>query len=469
MKITIIGTGYVGLVTGTCLAEVGNDVLCLDVDARKIDILKAGGVPIHEPGLEAIIRRNVAAGRLAFTTDVDAAVAHGQMQFIAVGTPPDEDGSADMQYVIAAARNIGRRMQGFKIVVDKSTVPVGTADRVRAAIAEELAARGVGAPVRRGLESRVPEGGRRGRRLHEARPHRRRRRRRARDRRDARRLRAVHAQPRAAAGDGRALGRAHQVRGQRDAGDADLVHERARQPRRGPRRRHRARPAGHRLRPADRLPLPLPGRRLRRLVLPQGRQGAAAHRDASTGGRCGCSTPSRPPTTRRSCGWSRRSSPGWARISPGAGSRSGGSPSSPTPTTCARRRRARSSPRWCSAARPSWPTTRWRWTRPGAIFGAGAVDRVRDLADGGGRGRRRARHRHRVEGVPQPRLRRAGALRSARRWCSTAATCSTRRWSARRRARVLRDRAPLMAAPADTSSAPGASGSPARGCWSSAT
>ena len=144
MKITIIGTGYVGLVTGTCLAEVGNDVLCLDVDARKIDILKAGGVPIHEPGLEAIIRRNVAAGRLAFTTDVDAAVAHGQMQFIAVGTPPDEDGSADMQYVIAAARNIGRRMQDFKIVVDKSTVPVGTADRVRAAIAEELAARGAG-------------------------------------------------------------------------------------------------------------------------------------------------------------------------------------------------------------------------------------------------------------------------------------------------------------------------------------
>jgi UDPglucose 6-dehydrogenase len=146
MKITIIGTGYVGLVTGTCLAEVGNDVLCLDVDARKIDILKAGGVPIHEPGLEAIIRRNVAAGRLAFTTDVDAAVAHGQMQFIAVGTPPDEDGSADMQYVIAAARNIGRRMQDFKIVVDKSTVPVGTADRVRTAIAEELAARRAGHP-----------------------------------------------------------------------------------------------------------------------------------------------------------------------------------------------------------------------------------------------------------------------------------------------------------------------------------
>ncbi|MFO1398894.1 MAG: UDP-glucose/GDP-mannose dehydrogenase family protein [Burkholderiales bacterium] len=146
MKITMIGTGYVGLVTGTCFAEVGNDVLCLDVDANKIAVLNGGGVPIHEPGLEAMVRRNVAAGRLRFTTDVDASVAHGALQFIAVGTPPDEDGSADMQYVIAAARNIGQRMTAAKIVVDKSTVPVGTADRVRAAIADELAARGVAIP-----------------------------------------------------------------------------------------------------------------------------------------------------------------------------------------------------------------------------------------------------------------------------------------------------------------------------------
>jgi len=142
----MIGTGYVGLVTGTCFAEVGNDVLCLDVDPRKIETLNQGGVPIHEPGLEAMIRRNVEAGRLAFTTDVDRAVAHGTLQFIAVGTPPDEDGSADMQYVLQAARNIGRRMTDWKIVVDKSTVPVGTADRVRAAIAEELAARGAAIP-----------------------------------------------------------------------------------------------------------------------------------------------------------------------------------------------------------------------------------------------------------------------------------------------------------------------------------
>jgi len=142
----MIGTGYVGLVTGTCLAEVGNDVLCLDVDARKIDILNKGGVPIHEPGLEAMVRRNAAAGRLHFTTDVDRAVAHGALQFIAVGTPPDEDGSADMQYVIQAARNIGARMTEPKVIVDKSTVPVGTADRVRAAVAEELARRGVAIP-----------------------------------------------------------------------------------------------------------------------------------------------------------------------------------------------------------------------------------------------------------------------------------------------------------------------------------
>ena len=146
MKITMIGTGYVGLVTGTCLAEVGNDVLCVDIDARKIDVLQSGGVPIHEPGLEPMIRRNVHAGRLRFTTDIDAAVGHATVQFIAVGTPPDEDGSADMQYVLQAARNIGRRMTQWTLVVDKSTVPVGTADRVRTTIAEALAARGVDIP-----------------------------------------------------------------------------------------------------------------------------------------------------------------------------------------------------------------------------------------------------------------------------------------------------------------------------------
>ena len=146
MKITMIGTGYVGLVTGTCLAEVGNDVLCVDVDALKIEILSRGGVPIHEPGLESMVLRNVAAGRLRFTSEHEAAVAHGTLQFIAVGTPPDEDGSADMKHVIAAARNIGRQMTEFKIVVVKSTVPVGTADRVRETIAQELEQRGATIP-----------------------------------------------------------------------------------------------------------------------------------------------------------------------------------------------------------------------------------------------------------------------------------------------------------------------------------
>jgi len=143
MKITVIGTGYVGLVSGTCLADVGNDVLCLDLDAAKIRMLNEGGIPIYEPGLEAMVRKNEAAGRLRFTTDIEAAVGHGVLQFIAVGTPPDEDGSADLQYVVAAARNVGRYMDAYKVVVDKSTVPVGTADKVRAAIAEELQARAV--------------------------------------------------------------------------------------------------------------------------------------------------------------------------------------------------------------------------------------------------------------------------------------------------------------------------------------
>ena len=146
MKITVIGTGYVGLVSGTCLAEVGNDVLCLDVDPAKIRILEDGGIPIFEPGLQEMVRRNVAAGRLHFSTDVEKAVHFGTVQFIAVGTPPGEDGSADMKYVTAAARNIGRYMTDYKVVVDKSTVPVGTADAVRAAISDELSKRGAHTP-----------------------------------------------------------------------------------------------------------------------------------------------------------------------------------------------------------------------------------------------------------------------------------------------------------------------------------
>ncbi len=146
MRISVVGTGYVGLVTGACLAEMGNDVLCLDVDARKIEMLQSGGIPIHEPGLEAVVQRNVKAGRLDFTTSVERAVAHGTLQFIAVGTPPDEDGSADLQYVLSAARRIGELMTEYKVIVDKSTVPVGTADQVKAVIAQELQKRGVDTP-----------------------------------------------------------------------------------------------------------------------------------------------------------------------------------------------------------------------------------------------------------------------------------------------------------------------------------
>jgi UDPglucose 6-dehydrogenase len=138
MNVTIIGTGYVGLVTGACLADAGNHVLCLDLDRKKIDLLNQDKIPIYEPGLEAIVARNRAAGRLKFTTDVAASVAHAELQMIAVGTPPGEDGSADLQHVVAAARSIGRHMHGYKVVITKSTVPVGTADKVRAAVCEEL-------------------------------------------------------------------------------------------------------------------------------------------------------------------------------------------------------------------------------------------------------------------------------------------------------------------------------------------
>jgi UDPglucose 6-dehydrogenase len=142
MRVTIFGTGYVGLVTGTCLAEVGHEVICVDIDAAKIEGLRKGIVPIYEPGLEPMVKANHAEGRLGFTTDAAAAIAHGDVIFIAVGTPPDEDGSADLQYVLAVARTIGTHLSRPVVVVDKSTVPVGTADKVRAAIAASLAERG---------------------------------------------------------------------------------------------------------------------------------------------------------------------------------------------------------------------------------------------------------------------------------------------------------------------------------------
>jgi len=143
MKVTIYGSGYVGLVTGTCLAEVGNDVLCVDIDQNKIDMLLRGEIPIYEPGLDKMVAKNVESGRLTFTTDPKQGVAHGLFQFIAVGTPPDEDGSADLQYVLAVANSIGEHMEDYRIIVDKSTVPVGTADKVRDKVNAALADRGV--------------------------------------------------------------------------------------------------------------------------------------------------------------------------------------------------------------------------------------------------------------------------------------------------------------------------------------
>lgn len=143
MNITIFGTGYVGLVSGACLADVGHHVVCMDVDQVKIDKLKDGIIPIYEPGLEDIVTHNVDAGRLSFTTDTEQAVAHGLLQFIAVGTPADEDGSADLQYVTAVARSIGQHMDDYKVIIDKSTVPVGTGDKVRAAVLHELDRRGL--------------------------------------------------------------------------------------------------------------------------------------------------------------------------------------------------------------------------------------------------------------------------------------------------------------------------------------
>ena len=144
MKVTIIGSGYVGLVTGACLAELGNQVFCLDVDQKKIDILNHGGVPIYEPGLKEMITRNKEAGRIVFSTDIATSVEHGEIQFIAVGTPPDEDGSADLKYVLAAAKNIATHMKSFKVVIDKSTVPVGTAEKVSQVMTAELIRRGLG-------------------------------------------------------------------------------------------------------------------------------------------------------------------------------------------------------------------------------------------------------------------------------------------------------------------------------------
>ncbi len=143
MKVTIYGAGYVGLVTGTCLAEVGNDVLCVDTDKNKVNLLNNGGIPIYEPGLEELVKKNIASKKLRFTTDIKQAVDHGLFQFIAVGTPPDEDGSADLRHVLDVAESIGQHMDEYRVIVNKSTVPVGTADKVRQKVKSVLGKRNV--------------------------------------------------------------------------------------------------------------------------------------------------------------------------------------------------------------------------------------------------------------------------------------------------------------------------------------
>ena len=143
MKVTIFGSGYVGLVTGACFAEAGNHVVCVDIDVGKVERLQRGEIPIHEPGLDEIVRRNQEKGRLKFTTSAEDGIAHGLFQFIAVGTPPDEDGSADLSHVLSVAETIGRHMTDYRIIVDKSTVPVGTADKVRERVEQSVSERGV--------------------------------------------------------------------------------------------------------------------------------------------------------------------------------------------------------------------------------------------------------------------------------------------------------------------------------------
>ena len=307
MRITVFGTGYVGLVQGSVLAEVGHDVLCVDVDAAKVEGLKAGRIPIYEPGLEEMVKKNHAEGRLSFTTDAAEGVAHGRIQFIAVGTPPDEDGSADLKYVLAVAATIAEHMAEPKVVVTKSTVPVGTADKVRAKLAEVL--KGRGSDLRFDVVSN-PEFLKEGAAVADCmRP----------DRivigtsdpEAEELLREVYAP----------FSRNHDkiivmdVRSAEltkyaancHAGDEDQLHERDGGPRRTARRRRRDGPPGDRRRPAHRLPLHLPRRRLRRLLLPQGREGAHPHRAHASASSRRCSPRSRTATTpRRPCS-SRRS------------------------------------------------------------------------------------------------------------------------------------------------------------------
>ena len=278
MQVTIFGTGYVGLVTGTCLAEVGHHVVCVDIDQAKVEGLNRGVIPIYEPGLEDLVRANHGAGRLEFTTDAAAAIAQGEILFIAVGTPPDEDGSADLQYVLAVARTIGQHLARPAVVVNKSTVPVGTAERVREAIAAQLQARGVdlafdvvsnpeflkeGAAVADCLRpDRIVLG--------------------ARSAGAVEKMKRLYApfnrnHERIVVMDERSAELTKYAANAMLATKISFMNEMANIARAGG-RRHRDGAPWHRFGPAHRLQLHLPGRRLRRLVLPEGRAGAGPDR-----------------------------------------------------------------------------------------------------------------------------------------------------------------------------------------------
>ena len=279
MRITVFGTGYVGLVQGSVLAEVGHDVLCVDVDAAKVEGLKAGRIPIYEPGLEEMVKKNHAEGRLMFTTDAAEGVAHGRIQFIAVGTPPDEDGSADLKYVLAVAATIAAHMAEPKVVVTKSTVPVGTADKVRAKHRRRCWRRA--ARTSASTWSRTRSSSRRAppsptacapTASSSAPP----------TRESEELLREVYApfsrnHDKIIVMDVRSAELTKYAANAMLATKISFMNEMA-EPRRAARRRRGDGPPGHRRRPAHRLPLHLSRRRLRRLLLPQGREGLDPHR-----------------------------------------------------------------------------------------------------------------------------------------------------------------------------------------------
>ena len=230
MRIAIVGTGYVGLVSGACFAEMGLDITCVDTDRRKIAALNEGRIPIYEPGLEEIVRRNFDAGRLHFTTDLAACLGEVEVVFSAVGTPPREDGSADLSQVFEVARTFGRHIGRYTLLVTKSTVPVGTAERIRRIVAEGAGGTRRGGAVRRGVEPRIPQGGCGRQGFHVARPRGGGRRERTRPAADGAALPSVPDKQLPRAVHGHRLGRNDQIRRQRHAGDAHLVHERHRQP-----------------------------------------------------------------------------------------------------------------------------------------------------------------------------------------------------------------------------------------------